>query len=135
MKIIDTIYRCKVSGQLLGAWELQCHLYVYQSHPEQQTIIVSNLRSETGHFVSFAMERLIEHIIIEFKLDPTTAVWLEHFMDYYNRPRTVVFSHITFKWTKKRISKLKRKPIDYDYAEALVGESLESGLLLAECER
>lgn len=132
MKIIDQTYGCNVQNQILGNWKLQCCLYICCSHPEQQTIIISNPRLESGQFASFLIDRLVEHIIKDFKLNPEIIMWIEHHTGSCEQSTAMVFTHITFQWTEQRVRNLQRKLINYKQAQFLSGESLE--FLISSCE-
>ncbi|MBF2051348.1 MAG: hypothetical protein IGS54_28955 [Elainella sp. C42_A2020_010] len=125
MKIIDQGYRCYMHNRILGHWKLQCHLYIYFSHPEQQTIVISNLRLESGQFASFLMTHVVEQIIYDFKLNPDTTVWIEHYSGSQEQPIAHAFTHITFQWVDKHVQDLQRKLISHQQAQITSGESLE----------
>lgn len=128
MKTTDEPYRCRfLEG--FSIHQLQCHLYFYYPHPNQQTVIISNPQTETGEFASFFIEHLIEQIMNDFKLDPKTTVWMEHYTGYHHCLTTPVFTHITFKSIGKRVRELQRKLITRERAQALVKECLRATLV------
>jgi hypothetical protein len=132
MKIIDEAYRCNVQNQILGNWKLQCCLYICFSHPEQQTVIISNPCLESGQFASFLIDRLVEHIIKDFKLNPDITLWIEHHTGSCDQSKKTLFTHITFQRMGKRIQNLQRKLIDHKQAQFISGERLE--FLVPSCK-
>jgi hypothetical protein len=125
MKIIDPVYRCNVQNQILGNWKLRCCLYICFSHPEQQTVIISNLRLESGQFASFLIDHLVKQIIKDFKLDPNITLWIEHHTGSSAQSSEAVFTHVTFDYMAQQIHNLQRQLINHKQAKYISGERLE----------
>jgi hypothetical protein len=121
---IDQLYRCIVSGQVFGGWKLRCHLRIYFPHPEQQTVLISDMGCETGWFIPYKVEQLANHIVKEFQLDPAALVWIEHYSPNVKKPTCSEFSQVTFDWKQRKASNPRWESISDADAQAFAGEAL-----------
>lgn len=130
MKIIDQIYCCQIPGEMFGLWNLQCHLQVFQPHPEVQTVIITNMGFEMGWFVPYVVERLIEQVVAEFNLNPGNLNWIEHYTPTFRKPTCADFSQVTFDWQDAQVINPHWEAISAATAEILAGTELPPVRLL-----
>lgn len=121
---IEQPYHCQIPGQIFGVWNLQCHLHIYYPHPEQQTVIISDMRSESNWFIPYQVEFLISQIIQEFHLNPDLLVWIEHYSSCLRKSSWSDFSQVEFQWQSGKVINPRWKDIDRELAQILAGESL-----------
>ncbi len=124
MKIVDQIYCCLMPGQLFGIWQLQCHLRIFQPHPEVQTVMITDMGFEMGWFIPYVVERLIEQVVNEFQLNPEKLIWIEHYTPHFKKPTCTDFSQVTFDWEDGRVSNPQWAAISSETAEVFMSEKL-----------
>ncbi|HEY9615727.1 MAG TPA: hypothetical protein V6C64_02730 [Microcoleaceae cyanobacterium] len=121
---IEQLYHCRIPGQIFGVWNLQCHLHIYYPHPEQQTVIISDMRSEGNWFIPYQVEFLINQIINEFHLNPDLLVWIEHYSSRLRKSSWSDFSQVEFQWHSGKAVNPQWKDINQTLARSLAGEAL-----------
>lgn len=124
MKTIDQIYYCQLPGQVFGVWELQCHLRIFQPHSEVQAVMVSDMGCDTGWFIPYMIEKLVDQIVQEFHLDPAKLIWIEHYSSHFRKPSCADFSQVTFDWWEGKARNPQWTSIAPEVAQALIGENL-----------
>ena len=125
VKRIEQVYSCKVPGQLFGMWELQGYLRIYQPHPEQQTVIISDMGWASRWFIPYQVEYLIHSIVEEFQLHPASLVWIEHYSSEFRKPSPSTFNQVLFKWQANQATQLEWVSITAKTAQILAGEPLD----------
>ena len=125
MKIIDQIYHCLIPGEVFGTWQLQCHLRIFQPHPEIQTVVITDMGFEFGWFIPYLVEALIDRVIQEFDLEPSKLAWIEHYTPEFRKPGCADFSQVVFSWQSGKSSNPQWIRITAETAQALIGENLE----------
>lgn len=125
MKKIDQIYNCRIPGQLFGTWELQCHLRIYQPHPEQQTVIISDMGLENHWFIPYQIESLVHLVVEEFQLHPASLIWIEHYSNEFSKPSTSQFNQVLFEWQAGGVTNPKWVSLTAEAAQTLAGEPLD----------
>lgn len=121
---IEQRYYCQIPGQIFGVWDLQCQLRIYYPHPELQTVIISDMCSETNWFIPYQVEFLINQIIHEFHLDPERLVWIEHYSSQIKKTSWADFSQVEFQWHTGKAINPTWKNIDQELAQSWAGEAL-----------
>ncbi|MGI0485187.1 hypothetical protein ACN4EK_07100 [Pantanalinema rosaneae CENA516] len=121
---IEQPYYCQIPGQLFGVWNLQCHLHIYYPHPEQQTVIISDMRSEANWFIPYQVEYLINQIIHKFHLNPDLLIWIEHYSPGLKKSSWSNFSQVEFQWHSGKATHPEWKDINQELAQVLAGEAL-----------
>lgn len=129
MKQIDRLYRCRVPGQVFGIWELQCRLRIYFSHPEVQTVVISDMGLESAWFIPYKAEYLANLIVAEFQLNPNLVIWIEHYSPQFRKPSCSSLNLVTFDWRNGEATHPRWSPIDEKMVVALTGETLHPTLL------
>lgn len=124
MKIVDQIYHCQMPGEVFGLWNLQCHLRIFEPHPEVQTVMITNMGFEMGWFIPYVVERLIEQVINEFYLDPQKVTWIEHYTPTFRKPTCADFSQVAFEWHDGQVLHPKWIAIAPETVQALIHENL-----------
>lgn len=126
MKVIDQPYRCKIPGQVFGVWQLECRLQIYFPHPEQQTVVISDMALATGSFIPYRVEHLANLIVEEFGLNPELVVWIEHYTSEFPKPSCTDFSKVIFDWVDGKATNPLWVPIFADVAQSLAGGKLQA---------
>ena len=122
MKIIDQIYHCQMPGQESGAWKLKCRLRIFQPHSEVQTVMITDMGFEMGWFIPYLIEKLVDQIVREFRLDPNKLVWIEHYPPLLRKPSCADFSQITFDWQNGHAMNPRWSAIAPETAQVLISE-------------
>lgn len=125
MKKIDQVYSCKLPGQVFGVWNFRGQLRIYEPHPEQQTILISNFLLENGWFVPFQVECLATLIVKEFHLNPEIVVFVEHYSKKHKKNPSGEFRLISFNWQGERATYSTEVSIACDQVSTLIGELLD----------
>lgn len=129
MKSIHQIYYPEIPGLVFGTWRLQCHLQIYYPHPEQQTVIVSDVGLETGWFIPYRVESLVDKVVKEFQLNPDSLVWIEHYSQQFRQMPQDDFILISLEWYQGEAMNPQRISIASELACALAGTNLLSKTL------
>lgn len=124
MNSIDQLYQCDILGQIFGIWPLQCRLRIYFPHPEQQTVVISDMGLEGGRFIPYQVEQLATLVADEFRLDPKLMSWIEHYSPHFKKPSCAEFNLVTFEWSDHEASHPQWQAISAFQASALAGERL-----------
>ena len=127
MKTIDQTYCCQMPGQVFGDWRLQCHLRIFQPHPqtEVQTVMITDMGFEMGWFIPYIVERLIDQVVSEFHLNPAKLVWVEHYTPDPSQPTWADFSQVAFEWQNGQAANPRWFPITPKIAQALFSKDLQ----------
>jgi len=125
MKIVDQIYHCQLPGQVFGIWYLQCHLRIFQPHSEVQTVMVTDMGFEMGWFIPYLVEKLVDQIVAEFRLDPARLIWIEHYTPTFRKPSCADFSQVTFVWHNGQATNPQWQEITPEVAQALTNNPFQ----------
>lgn len=125
MKIIDQYYTCKMPGLEGSAWQLQCHLRIFQSHTNVHTVMISDMGFEIGWFNPLVVENLVNQIVQEFRLNAAKLVWLEHYAADYRELTDTAFSQVAFEWRYGKAHNPQWLTIAPEVAQALVSDKFQ----------
>jgi hypothetical protein len=134
VKLVDQIYNCHLPGHAFETWNIQCHLQIFQTHPDIQTVIISDMPFELGWFIPFVVERLIEQIVNKFNLNPRRLVWIENYRPSFTHDMGTDFSQIIFEWEQDQAKNLKWVHISWDSLQQLIQDQ-SSGLTGSENQK
>jgi len=151
MKIIDRSYRFHLPNLLSMDWFLDCHLQIFQSSDQVQTVLakdivlVTNMGFEMSWFIPNLTESLVNHVINEFNLDPQRLVWVEYYslgdLKYHSDSNSTGFSWVTFDWQEGKVTQPHWVPMSFQGLQTLIGQDLKEvleddfGFLLDRNER
>lgn len=130
MKIVDQYYTFKMPVQASNSWQLQCRLRIFQSHTNVHTVMITDTGFEIGWFLPSVLEKLVDHIVKEFRLDPAQLIWLEHYTSGYRELSTADFSQVAFEWQNGKATNPQWLDIANEVAQALIGEDMQLRLAL-----
>jgi len=128
MKTIDQTYYCQLPGQMSGTWQLQCHLCIFQSRSEVQTVtstdtvMITDMGFEMGWFIPYLIETLVNQIVSEFDLNPEKLVWIEHYSSDYRELNATDFSQVTFDWQNGKATNPQWTAITHRAVQELINE-------------
>lgn len=108
-----------------GVWKIDCRVRVSQPNPETQTVTVSDMGFEVGWFNPSIVERLIEEVIANFRLDPAKVIWIEEYSTEYREMTATKFSQVTFEWQNGKATNLEWEAIAPEAIPSLVHRGLE----------
>jgi hypothetical protein len=135
MKIIDQNYRFHLQSPLATDWFLDCHLQIFHSPNQAQTVLtkyivlVTGMGFEMGWFIPNLIEGLVSEVVHKFELDPEHLVWIEHYplneLQYYQDQNSTGFSLVTFNWAAGKAKQPHWVSITCQTLRHLIGTDLE----------
>ena len=125
MKFINFPYLCTMNDCDLGNWNLECHLSIYQTQPEQQIILLKNLAIEIAYFKPFVIEILVTKIVQEFALNPENIIWIQACSSNYQELNSKAFSQVSFHWRNGQATNPQWLAIAPDFIQELVNQDSE----------
>lgn len=133
---VQQLYQCTVPGEVFGEWTIQGGLFIFSPHPEVQTVMFSNMTLETGSYIPYHIEYLMNYIVQDFQLDPELLIWIEHYSRYYAESFLTHSATNCFllgcKWRNGFAIRPQRTPIDTQLVNTLTGNAcFESDIYLA----
>ena len=83
-------------GNGLGTWESKCGLIIKQPHPAQTIVVVSDLGEDSGTSITNCAAALATLIVRDFKLNPATITWIEHYPSHRQNDPSAEYTRVTF---------------------------------------
>lgn len=77
-QIVDRKYIWRGFANGTGDWESFCRLRIYQPHPEQIVVVLSDDPESEGTSIANCAEYLLPKIAREFGLDSKISAWVHH---------------------------------------------------------
>lgn len=121
---VDQIYYWKGFGDGLGQWESYCRLRIWQPHPEQTIVMLSDEGLDSGTSITNCVEYIAPKIAAEFELDPQTTDWIEHYPGYRQERSGVEFSRVHLQWREQTVVQVHWSPLSQQETECLVAQPL-----------
>jgi len=72
----------------------RCRIRIYRAHAA--VVVITELPDNPGTSVTNAIEYIATCVMHDYKLDPRTTTWVEHYPGQADRPET--WDVVTFEW-------------------------------------
>lgn len=122
--LVDQTFTWKGFGNGFGKWDSCCRIRIFQPHPEQQVVVVSDLGSNTGTSVTNCADGLATLVVGDFDLDPVLVLWIEHYPDLRWVDSSAEFSRVVFDWNGCQATYPRWSSLTRQEAEAFCGYTL-----------
>jgi hypothetical protein len=76
--IIDQIYNWQGFANGVGNWESSCRLRIFQPHPEQVVVVLTDDLDSEGTSITNCVEYLLPKLAKEFNVKPEIAIWVHY---------------------------------------------------------
>lgn len=108
---VDERYCWKGFGDGLGQWNSYCRLRIWQPHPEQAIVMLSDEGVDSGTSITNCVEYIAPQIVAAFELDPHITDWIEHYPKYRQDRQGVEFSRVHLSWCGRTVASVHWSPL------------------------